>query len=122
MSRRRKSSGSGMAENPRHLGVDLVFGPIGVQSAQAGAFHFARRPIELLRQSPSTLARHGAQKTHLLGSTLFVRQHVITMSGPGQPGKSENHESRGKFNREWTRMDTNFNRRKRGNEVVTADF
>ena len=67
------NSGSGMEENPSDFGIYPFIRPIRVLLAQPCGFHFARRPVELLRQPQPALRSHAAVRGYLLRAGLFVR-------------------------------------------------
>src|SRR5439155_16400764 len=83
----RTSSGSGMAEDPAHFGVDLLFGPIRMLTTQPRRFHLARGPVKSLREPQPALTGHSAEDGDLLRASLLIRQHANNMCGSVQPSK-----------------------------------
>src|SRR4051812_26923371 len=73
--KRRNRSGSGMEENAAHLRVDSILGPVRMLGTKSRSFNFAGRPVELLCQKQTFLARHGAQRSYLFRTWCFVGEH-----------------------------------------------
>jgi hypothetical protein len=78
-----------MEENPPHFGIDSLCRPIRMLRAQPSDLHFARRPIEALRQLQPPLTRHGTQDLNLFRAGLFIRQHEESMRPETPQGKPD---------------------------------
>ena len=63
-----------MEENSGDFRAHPVLLPVGMLAPKPRCFQSAGRPIELLRQAQSFLARHGPQYGDLFGAWLFVKE------------------------------------------------